>query len=74
MIVCHCGPVSDTTIRAVIAAGAHTAEDVGEECGAGVQCGTCRPLIQRMLGDATHTTRTMQQVGPVGRGSGSTHG
>jgi bacterioferritin-associated ferredoxin len=68
MIVCQCGPVSDTTIRDAIRSGAHTADDVGDVCGAGVQCGTCRPLVERMVDEA------MEQVGPAGRGSGSTHG
>ena len=68
MIVCHCGPVSDTTIREIVASGAHTADDVGEVCGAGVQCGTCRPVIEHLIHEM------LPKVGPAGRESGSAHG
>lgn len=71
MIVCHCGPVSDATIRDAIRAGARTAVEVGDACGAGVQCGTCRPVIERMIVDELES---IEKVGPMGRGSGSTHG
>jgi len=68
MIVCHCGPVSDSTIREVVRSGAHTVDDVGDACGAGVQCGTCRVLVAQIVDEM------LEKVGPSGRGSGNEHG
>ena len=68
MIVCQCGPVSDATIREIVRSGAHTADDVGDACGAGVQCGTCRPIVERIVDEM------LEKVGPTDRGSGNRDG
>lgn len=68
MIVCQCGPVSDSTIREVVRSGAHTVDDVGDVCGAGAQCGTCRILVAQIVDEL------LEKVGPGGRGSGTEHG
>jgi bacterioferritin-associated ferredoxin len=49
MIVCHCHRVSDRTVRAVIAAGAKTEDDVAKVCGAGSCCGGCVPSVTELL-------------------------
>lgn len=77
MIICQCGPVGDATIRAVIEGGARTVDDVGDACGAGIQCGTCRPVIERMIEDAAAGAtyhRVPQHTGPGGQRSGNQHG
>ncbi|MFA5882476.1 MAG: (2Fe-2S)-binding protein [Acidimicrobiia bacterium] len=67
MFVCLCGAVSDTKIRDAIRSGAHTADDVGEACDAGVQCGKCRTMIEAMI------LRELEQlVGPGGRNTEET--
>ena len=52
MIVCLCLAVSDRTIEAVLAKGASSVEAVGAACGAGTECGSCQPALQRMIEDA----------------------
>jgi bacterioferritin-associated ferredoxin len=49
VIVCHCQVVGDRRIRAEIAAGARTVDEIGERCGAGTCCGSCRPTIGVLL-------------------------
>ncbi len=49
MVVCHCNAVNDRTIRAEIESGAVDAADLAERCGAGTRCGSCQPLVERLL-------------------------
>ncbi len=49
MIVCICKVVSDRTIKASIAAGAGTIDEVAMSCRAGTGCGACRPMIAALL-------------------------
>lgn len=49
MIVCSCQATSDRTVRAAIASGAATIEDVARKCGAGARCGGCWPTLARLL-------------------------
>jgi bacterioferritin-associated ferredoxin len=49
VIVCHCEAVSDRTVRAAIACGAHDVETVGERCHAGTDCGGCHRALERLL-------------------------
>ena len=67
MFVCLCGAVNDTEIRDAIRSGAHTADDVGQACGAGVQCGKCRTMIESMI-----VRELVQLVGPGGRNTEET--
>ena len=48
-MVCSCMQVGIKTIRKSIDSGCNTVQDVGDSCGAGTQCGTCRSDIRRML-------------------------
>ncbi|WP_028990129.1 molybdopterin-dependent oxidoreductase [Thermithiobacillus tepidarius DSM 3134] len=47
--VCNCLGISEDVILRAIAAGANTLEAVGKACGAGTQCGSCRPEISQLL-------------------------
>lgn len=51
MIVCLCRRVSDRTIRAARADGAHTVEAVAAATGAGTGCGCCRGTIAKILAE-----------------------
>ena len=41
MYVCICYAVTDNEVRAIVADGADTPEDVATRCGAGTGCGSC---------------------------------
>lgn len=49
MYVCLCKAASDKDVKAAIADGARTVDEVGDMCGAGTGCGACRPMIHEML-------------------------
>lgn len=49
MYICLCHVVTRATIEAVIAAGARTVEEVGQQCAAGTDCGKCQRNIIRLL-------------------------
>ena len=51
MFVCSCQAVNDRTIRATIASGARTIEDLAARCGAGARCGGCWPALSELLDD-----------------------
>jgi len=61
VVVCSCSTVSDRTIRAAIAAGASTVEELAERCAAASGCRGCRPELQRLL--AQHARRGKISVG-----------
>ena len=47
--VCTCRGVRETVICAAIAQGAKSVEAVAQACGAGSECGSCRPEISALL-------------------------
>ena len=49
MFVCICARVRDCEIRAAIQSGARDEESVGDACGAGTGCGTCRHRIEELI-------------------------
>ena len=49
MYVCSCRAVTDRTVKAAIASGARTIEQVAERCGAGGRCGGCWPVLNELL-------------------------
>jgi bacterioferritin-associated ferredoxin len=53
VIVCHCEVVNDRSIRAEVLRGAETVDEVGERCGAGTHCGSCRPTIWALVAALT---------------------
>lgn len=50
MYVCICHGVTDGHIKAEMAQGARTHEEIGERTGAGTGCGMCVRKICRVLG------------------------
>ena len=52
MFVCSCQAVTDRTIKAAIASGARTIDDIAARCGAGARCGGCWPALAELLDDA----------------------
>lgn len=48
-IVCACFGVGRTTICDAIAAGAHSAADIGAKLKAGTNCGSCIPELKRLI-------------------------
>jgi bacterioferritin-associated ferredoxin len=55
MIVCVCHGVCERRLEAVVAAGAHTLGEVERQCGAGGDCGACRPEVERIIDRVTLT-------------------
>jgi assimilatory nitrate reductase catalytic subunit len=51
-IVCACFGVGRTTICDAIAAGAHTASEIGVQLKAGTNCGSCIPEMKRLIAQA----------------------
>jgi assimilatory nitrate reductase catalytic subunit len=48
-IVCACFGVGRTTICNAIAAGAHSAAEIGATLKAGTNCGSCIPELKRLI-------------------------
>ena len=57
MYVCLCKGVSDRVVRQCIREGARSLQQVGQECGAGTDCGACRGTIREMLEEGVESTR-----------------
>jgi len=57
MIVCHCNAVRVDDVRAEVRLGAHTVEMVMARCGAGTDCGGCRPAVVEVIADETDRSR-----------------
>ena len=53
MFVCICHAVTATEVKAEIAAGACTEQQIGERCGAGTGCGSC---VEKICAILRHTT------------------
>jgi len=51
MYVCSCRAVTDRTVQAAVAAGAHDVEEIADRCGAGSRCGGCWPELERLLAE-----------------------
>jgi bacterioferritin-associated ferredoxin len=49
MIVCVCNAVCQREIEHLIASGVDTPEAIERHCGAGGDCGTCRPDVERLI-------------------------
>ncbi|HWN70960.1 MAG TPA: (2Fe-2S)-binding protein [Haliangium sp.] len=52
MIVCFCKTASNRDIASAISEGAHTVDQIGDHCGAGTGCGSCREFIAGMIEEA----------------------
>jgi assimilatory nitrate reductase catalytic subunit len=60
-LVCACLKVGARAVSAAIAGGALTTDAVGQACGAGSNCGSCRPEIARMIAAAPKPPETNAQ-------------
>lgn len=49
MLICHCRGISDRQIRRAVRAGAVTADQVSQACGAGGGCGGCMGAVEEVL-------------------------
>lgn len=49
MYVCHCRAVTGRAVRAAIASGARSIDDITASCHAGRGCGGCRHMLQAYL-------------------------
>lgn len=49
MYVCLCTGACSETVKAAIAQGAATTQQVASACGAGSDCGRCRRTVRAML-------------------------
>ena len=56
-VVCVCHGIGENQIAALVAQGADSVAAIGQACGAGTNCGSCRPVLARMLRDWTDTCR-----------------
>jgi bacterioferritin-associated ferredoxin len=52
MYICICNAVTDRQIRAAVAAGAASLDDVTMQLGVGAGCGCCRDAAQELIRDA----------------------
>lgn len=62
MYICHCRGVTDRTIRAAVASGAGSVEQVAARCGAGADCGGCHPALEELL-EEFHARRDPKRAG-----------
>lgn len=58
MIVCICEGVTDRDVRDAARRGVVKLSVLTRSCGAGGDCGQCRPELARMLREHRSTTRT----------------
>lgn len=66
MYACICHGVTESEVRTHIAAGACSARDIGNRCGAGTGCGMCRGKLARMIrAENGETVRPAQTGLPV---------
>jgi len=73
MFVCVCNAVTEKEVRAAIAGGARTRDDVTSRCGAGGDCGSCHHMIEQMIEEELEASGELP-MGVDGKSSGSTTG
>lgn len=54
-VICQCNNVNKGTIANAIASGSSNIERIGQTCGAGRVCGSCKPQLQNLLGQSNGT-------------------
>jgi nitrite reductase (NADH) large subunit len=59
-VICNCNRVTESTLRAAIAAGADSVAALGEATRAGTNCGSCRSELAQMLAAAPRTTPPLE--------------
>lgn len=53
MFVCGCRAVTDREVHAAVRAGARSAAEVADHCGAGSRCGNCVDLVLAVVEAST---------------------
>jgi bacterioferritin-associated ferredoxin len=51
MLVCHCAGLTERAIHRCIEDGAHSEYELGTQCGAGIDCGGCLPMLRELLAE-----------------------
>jgi len=64
MLLCLCKGVSDRVVRLAVANGAGTIDGVAARCGAGTDCGACRPMIHDLIEEAEAERAASAMTGP----------
>jgi len=67
MFVCLCKGVTDRTIRAEVARGACSAEEIAACTGAGTKCGSCRDEVAAIVEQELLAAQTGRRGLPVVR-------
>ena len=49
MVVCVCAGLNERQVEAALDSGATTLDQIGERCGAGLDCGGCHDTLEEML-------------------------
>lgn len=49
MFVCLCNGVTSQVVSDVVASGASTSKQIGEACGAGLDCGRCKRTLRAII-------------------------
>jgi bacterioferritin-associated ferredoxin len=49
MVVCLCAGLNESEIEAALDAGAETLAEIGQTCGAGLDCRGCHATLEEML-------------------------
>jgi len=68
MVVCHCKAVFDREVRDLVRTGATSRRAIARACGAGSDCGGCRPFLDEILQQETKPQglgACVQRVGPA---------
>ncbi|MBN1237691.1 MAG: NAD(P)/FAD-dependent oxidoreductase [Gammaproteobacteria bacterium] len=61
-VVCTCRGVTRGALAEAVAAGAATAESIAASTGASTVCGSCRPLVDRLLGAGARAAPTLPRT------------
>ena len=51
MVVCHCKAIFEREVRALVRAGADSRPELARACGAGTDCGGCRPVLDQIIAE-----------------------
>ena len=54
--VCVCQAVREAEVRRAVAAGVDDVEQLGEQLGVGLSCGTCREVAQALIDERLETS------------------
>jgi len=49
MVLCLCKGLSDKAVQRVIDDGARSVDEIGDRCGAGTDCGSCKDALEQMV-------------------------